>query len=268
MGLLNYLSTHTLDEDYAYVARRKGSGSSGSEPPRRLGVVAGVVMALFATLVVTAGVQTSKSSVSDERERQELLTRVEDARDQLAVNRRDLRSLQLATRQLETSLLSNDDQAKHLVARIDLLGRRAGTAAVHGPGVVVTVDDAANAQEDRDRVLDSDLQRLVNGLWEAGAEAISINGERLTTLSAIRVGGTAITVNFRSLSRPYVVSVIGDPDTLPARFVETTSGQAWLDLRQEVGLKFAMRTVRDVRLPGATMPTLRYAHSIPKGGNS
>ena len=44
-------------------------------------------------------------------------------------------------------------------------------------------------------MLDPDLQKLVNGLWAAGAEAISINGQRLTNLSAIREAGEAITVN-------------------------------------------------------------------------
>ncbi len=93
-------------------------------------------------------------------------------------------------------------------------------------------------------------RRLVNGLWEAGAEAISINGQRLTTLSTIRQAGDAITTNSRSLSRPYVVSAVGNQDTLPARFAETSSGQAWLDLQRELGLKLTITPVDSLRLPG------------------
>jgi uncharacterized protein YlxW (UPF0749 family) len=126
--------------------------------------------------------------------------------------------------------------------------------------VRVVVDNAPGAaQDERLRVLDTDLQHLVNGLWQAGAEAISINGERLTNLSAIRHAGSAITVNFRSLSRPYTVSAIGDPDRLPVRFGNTTSGQTWLDLQQKVGLKFSMRVVRSLSLPAQPLRPLRYA---------
>lgn len=64
------------------------------------------------------------------------------------------------------------------------------------------VDDAANGLRDgRDRVLDMDLQILTDGLWQAGAEAISVNGHRLSALTAIRGAGEAITVDNRSLTR-------------------------------------------------------------------
>ena len=101
----------------------------------------------------------------------------------------------------------------------------------------VVADDAPGADSARNQVLDTDLQKLVNGLWEAGAEAVAVNGQRLTNLSTIRLAGGAITVNARSLRRPYVVTAIGNQDTLPARFAETSSGQAWLDLQREVGLR-------------------------------
>ena len=56
----------------------------------------------------------------------------------------------------------------------------------------------------------------MNGLWTAGAEAISINGQRLTVLTAIRNGGPVINVNSRPLAPPYTVQAIGDPRTLLA----------------------------------------------------
>ena len=100
----------------------------------------------------------------------------------------------------------------------------------------------------------------------SGAEAISINGERLTTLSAIRHAGSAITVNYTSLSRPYRVLAIGDVRTLPSRFADTTSGQAWLDLQRQFGLRFTMRTQRTLRLPAAGTPELRFARTGSPAG--
>jgi uncharacterized protein YlxW (UPF0749 family) len=178
-----------------------------------------------------------------------------------------LTSLKQEVRRLQTTQLSSDTSAQGILATIKNLGMRTGTIAVRGPGVRVVADDAPGADSARNEVLDSDLQKLVNGLWEAGAEAISLNGQRLTNLSTIRLAGNAITVNARSLRRPYVIFAIGNKDTLPARFAETSSGQAWLDLKREVGLRLHITPVSSLRLPAADV-SLRYANQKKAGGAS
>ncbi len=270
MGLLDYLTTHALDEDYAFVSERKEHADDGPDPTsgrRRIGVVGALVMVLFAVLVVTAAVQTSRNSLTDERERRDLVAEVDQARDQLDGDRVRLAALQRDVNRLQSRQLSSDTSAQGLLDQIDLLGIRAGTVPVRGPGVRVVADDAPGADSARNEVLDSDLQKLVNGLWEAGAEAISLNGQRLTNLSTIRLAGEAITVNARSLRRPYVVSAIGNKDTLPARFAETSSGQAWLDLQQQVGLRLKITPVSSLRLPAAEV-SLRYANQKEVGNAS
>ncbi len=265
MGLLAYLSSHTLDEDYAFVSRRRNGVGEPAKGRRRAGPLAGVVLLLFALLVVTAGAQTSRNAGNDAEQRRELSAQVAAAREQLTLDRAQVEALTVETERLETEQLASDASAQGVLSDITRLGTRAGTIPVRGPGVRLLADDAANATEDREKVLDSDLQRLVNGLWQAGAEAISVNGLRLTALSAIRVAGVAITVNGRSLRRPYTVEAIGDPDTLPARFAETSSGQAWLDLQREVGLRLEISTVASLELPAADLPTLRFANRLPGG---
>ena len=260
MGLLAYLTTHALDEDYAFVSRRRSVTEQPPRERRRIGLVAAAIMVVFAVLVVTAAAQTSRNSVSDERERRELVSQVKAARSQLDTERSQLDSLQSETSRLEGQQLSSDQSAQGLLDSISLLGTRAGTVPVRGPGVRLVANDAPGADSARNKVLDSDLQRLVNGLWEAGAEAISVNGQRLTNLSAIRLAGSAITVNNRSLRRPYVVLAIGNQDTLPARFAETSSGQAWLDLQREVGLRLTITPVSSMRLPATEVIALRYAN--------
>ena len=141
---------------------------------------------------------------------------------------------------------------------------KTGTIPVTGPGIRMVVDDAPGADSARNQVLDTDLQRLVNGVWEAGAEAVALNGERLTNLSTIRLAGGAITVNSRSLRRPYVVTAIGNPNTLPARFAETSSGQAWLDLQREVGLQLKIKPEDSLTLPGSEV-SLRFANQESGG---
>lgn len=256
MGLLPYLNAHALDEDYSHAAQVRAANPG--TPRRRVGRGGAVVIAVFAVLAVTAAVQTSRNSGTDERERADLIDQVQDRRELVNEQRRAIGALQAENGDLEDALFRNSDDSNGLLARVDLLALRSGTAPATGPGVEIVADDAPDAQSDRNKVLDSDLQKLVNGLWKAGAEAISINGERLTALSAIRHAGTAITVNFRSLSRPYRILAIGNPDQLEARFAETTSGQAWLDLTREVGLRFRMQSQESLRLPAAPVPQLRF----------
>lgn len=153
---------------------------------------------------------------------------------------------------------------EQLQSQLDAARLAAALTPVGGPGIVIEIADSKRIVPAGDNpsnyiVLVDDLRDIVAALWASGAEAISINGERLTNLSAIRHAGSAITVNFTSLSPPYRILAIGDPKTLPSRFADTTSGQAWFDLQREVGLEFTMRTQGSLRLPAADVPVLRYA---------
>jgi uncharacterized protein YlxW (UPF0749 family) len=260
MGLLEYLTAHSVDEDYAFVSARRRA--RGEEPGRsgRSGPLAAVVMAVFAVLVITAAAQTSRNAVSDSRERTDLAVQVRAAQKELDTDRTQVQDLRREAARLQSRQLTGDRTTRGLLTQLARLGALTGARAVRGPGVHVVADDAPRATSARNEVLDTDLQRLVNGFWGAGAEAIAVNGERLTTLSTIRTAGGAITVNARSLRPPYVVTVIGDKDRLPARFAETSSGQAWLDLKRDVGLRLTITPVSSLRLPAAEV-SLRYATS-------
>jgi uncharacterized protein YlxW (UPF0749 family) len=224
-------------------------------------VAGAIALAVFAVLAVTAAVQTSRDSVSQERERRALIDQVKARKAGLAADRRTVAELQARNGRLQSELLRNTSVSSGVLRELRLLALRSGTSAVHGPGVEIVVDDARNAQKDQNKVQDKDLQKLVNGLWAAGAEAISINGQRLTTMSPIRHAGSAITVNLVSLSPPYRILAIGDRKSLPSRFVDTTSGQTWLDLQRQFGLQFSMRTQGSLRLPAAEVPNLRFART-------
>jgi uncharacterized protein YlxW (UPF0749 family) len=94
-----------------------------------------------------------------------------------------------------------------------------GLSAVRGPGILVTMADSArprNRQEDPNVFLihDDDLLKVVNELRAAGAEAISINGQRLTALSEIRCVGPTISINAVRVAPPIVISAIGDAPTM------------------------------------------------------
>lgn len=255
MGLLEYLTSHALDEDYQYVAERSQESRHG----HRAGWVAGAMLVVFALMAVTAAGQTSRNSLSDEGARADLIKQIQDRRTTLNADRARITKLRAEAQRLQDQLLGSTASTRGLQDEIGLLMGKAGYSAVHGEGVKVIVDDATDASSERNRVLDTDLQKLCNGLWAAGAEAISVNGHRLTNLTAIRHAGTAITVNYIPIDAPYTVLAIGDKRRLPARFADSTSGQAWLDLRRELGLKLQMFVEDDLSLPASPFPTLREA---------
>jgi uncharacterized protein YlxW (UPF0749 family) len=258
MGLLNYITATSLDEDYAHVSEQRDRAGEKRRP--HAGRWALFVLALFGVLVTTAAVQTARNATESANSHDSLVRQINDRKAELADQREQIRSLRNEIDDLETRDLQTTVEGRALTTRLDRLGTFAGSLPVRGPGIRVTVDDAPGGGPGQ-RVLDKDLQKLVNGLWQVGAEAIAINGQRISNLSAIRQAGQGITVNFRHVNPPYVVSAIGNRDQMGARFLDTAGGQTWLALRSTVDLGFDISSEDSMKLPAASRLTLRHAHT-------
>jgi uncharacterized protein YlxW (UPF0749 family) len=258
MDLLRQITEQPIDPDYAVVAagrsRHRGPGGSGGRWALALTTV------LAGALFAVSAVQTTQRAPLLATERDDLIARIRTAEVAQDGQRAKVAELDAEITRLRTAAVSGDSEAEANLAEINQLGVSVGTIAVTGPGVAVTVDDAPGSDADtRDRVLDLDLQILVNGLWQAGAEAVSINGHRLSSLTAIRGAGEAITVDYRSLTRPYRIEAIGDPRTLPASFTQTSAGAWWNDLARNRGMTFALDGVDELTLAPDPGMVLRYA---------
>ncbi len=234
MDLLRQIRESALDPDYAIVGKHATRG--------RVRTPLVVVALVLGAVVAVQGWYTYKASPDAASEREQLISRIRAAE---ATND-GLRSEQLALEQ-EITQLQRRQADTGSQAQLDAQGAVSGSIAVTGPGMVVVVDDAAGANGAR--VTDEDLRQLVNGAWQAAAEAIAINGHRLTTRTAIRSAGSAITVDYRSLLPPYRVEVIGDPKTMPARFAGTPGGAWWADAKSNYGLGYEVSTSRSLTLP-------------------
>jgi uncharacterized protein YlxW (UPF0749 family) len=99
---------------------------------------------------------------------------------------------------------------------------KAGMVAVRGPGVMATFDDSTDRsipenEDPANYILhDYDLRDILNTLWIAGAEAISVNGERIVSSTSLYCVGTTVICNATRLSPPYEVHAIGDVQALSA----------------------------------------------------
>lgn len=239
MDLLRQLRAEAVDPDYARAA---SEGRSTRSPGGFSGVALVLAGALFATALVTT--TRSKPLVTSEVEQLVGYIREAEVRqDDLEQRRVDLRQ-QLDA--IEAAALGGKESVPAQSGSVAVMS---GAVAVTGPGVVVVVDDADSSEAVEGRVLDQDLRQLVNGLWAAGAEAVSVNGHRITTRTAIREAGSAITVDYRSLDRPYRVEAIGDPKRLPGDFAATTGGAWWAYLNHNYGLGFTIDTADSLTLP-------------------
>jgi uncharacterized protein YlxW (UPF0749 family) len=274
VGLLDHITATSLDADYAHVSARKRAAEAGeagegrATPPRRAprGLTL-LVTVTFGALLATAAVQTARTEPVRQQSQESLRAQAQDRRAELSAARREIVTLRRTVERVQADALTASQAGRSLRAQLTELGVSAGTEAASGPGLRITVDNSAEAAEDGTAggvVLDTDLQKLVNGLWVSGAEAVAINSQRLTTLSSIRVAGGAITVNLRSLRRPYVVTAIGDPEQLAARFVESDGGSWWLNLRSVYRLRFDLTTEDSLTVPAAPAVELRHART-PRG---
>ena len=254
--LLTLITQQSMDEDYQHVADRRPPDPDGRRRPHR---VAAVVVAAFGLLVAVAAVQTSEGADVKSASRATLIAQIDEGRAELAEYQRQIVRLreQNVRLQSEADAIATEQLAAE--ARVQRMAVNTGFAAVTGPGVRSVVDDS-----ETEAVRDRDLRRLVDGLWNAGAEAISINGNRLTARSAIRNSGSAIRINNRSMSPPYTVLAIGDPDTLQAKLLQTTSGLQFNQLVENFGFLWTIDNVDELSLPAAP-PRMARLRSAQEG---
>ena len=299
MTLLTDVMTRPLDPGYAAAAERRaaqarerqlrGEPDQPDDPRRRArSPLALVVLVVVGLLLTVAFLQARGSRPAGVSQRAALVAEIE--RQSAAVDR-----LQRANAAALTALQAErgrrlDAQAQGALAdRVSELSVLTGAVPVTGPGLELTVNDAPQVAEagdggdprnqdevDDGRVLDQDLQLVVNGLWAAGAEAIAINGQRLTALSAIRSAGQAVLVDYRPLSPPYRIRAVGDPATLRSRFTGGPGGRDLRYLRETFGVQVATATSPRLTLPASSGVVTRRAKAVgpaaasppPRGSNS
>jgi uncharacterized protein YlxW (UPF0749 family) len=227
------------------------------------------VLAVTGFLLLTAVSSARTTKRAEAPRKAELIDLIESRRDQVVKLDQDVRQLRgevadaerRAARSSKLGAAANRDLA-------DLAGK-AGTTALHGPGLEVKLDDSDRSPPSPDeagayRIHDSDLQLVVNGLFGAGAEAVAINGNRVVVTTPIRAAGDTIVVNFRPLSPPYRVTAIGadqrqfDASEIASRF------RRWTGL---FGLGFTIRHVDDITVPAYTgRVRITTASPAPPGG--
>jgi uncharacterized protein YlxW (UPF0749 family) len=285
-SLLDQVLAETVDPAYVQAAQARAAREAAAGPVsaaaarrnrRRSQLVVALTLLLAGLIMAFSYDLAAMGAQGRERIRGALITDIQaESRtsDDLAAQLEELRTEVGQARDDALAATAVGQQALDQLARAE---RAAGAVPVTGPGLLVTL---ANAEADTDadpvgggsgqgdprgRVRDGDLQLVVNALWAAGAEAISINGQRLGPTSAIRFAGEAVLVDFRPVTNPYEVSAIGDPDEMSARFLASPEVNALAVISETFGLRFEFAKEDELSLPAATTPELRSARPAVPG---
>lgn len=271
MTLLTSMLERPLDPGYAAAAARRQR--SGGERARPVGTpIVALVAIAIGVLVTMAALRASGTDTAGARARADLVARVEAKRTATERLADQVSALQAEVSALESQAAGSGGPA---AARAAALAVPAGAVAVSGPGLTITLDDApgqdpggagadprADAATDEGRVHARDLQLVVNDLWRAGAEAVAINGQRLTATSAIRFAGAAILVDYRPLERPYVLTALGAPKGFPATFADGPGGSYLATLRSTFDIRVDVISSPALTVPASVSLTTRYARPL------
>jgi uncharacterized protein YlxW (UPF0749 family) len=247
LPLLTLITQQSLDEDYVLAAERRVLGGQAPSK-RRPQVIAAVVITVFGILVTTAAVQTSRNADIDDASQNTLIARIENQREQLSSLQERVAAVRAENNELEDDLAQVTAEQQSTTSALRRLQARTGFVPVTGPGVRLVANDSQSAVE---RIRKDDLFLLINALWAAGAEAATLNGRRLTVLTSINNSGGAINVDLTPIRAPYTLQAIGDPRTLQANLVETSTFDQFTVLMSQYGFTLEMEDVESLTLPAA-----------------
>jgi uncharacterized protein YlxW (UPF0749 family) len=186
-----------------------------------------------------------------------LLQQCEKERDSLRAEVVTLRAAVAAAGQ-------GSEQARVLSEELKNLRLVSGFGPGAGPGLQVTLDDSQRSSQGEDPNLfllhDDDVLRVVNELAAAGAEAISINGQRHIATTEIRCAGPAISINNTRVAPPIRVVAVGDPATLESS-LRMRGGV--LEILTALGIQVNMEQLQTVEVPAFTGTLrLRYLRAV------
>jgi uncharacterized protein YlxW (UPF0749 family) len=272
--MLSALMNDHLDPGYAEAAKRRRVTLPPTAATRRVRSLSTAVVLLAAGMILATAYNQAVARAPDAAHAKAGLvrdvSRKSAATDQLSAQAERLRRQVTAERE---ATLAGTAAGQHTTDQLRELEAAMGLRPVAGPGLIVTVGDGppptdpvtgeVTGATDAAKVIDRDLQEVVNALWQSGAEAISVNGQRITPTSTIRLAGEAILVDLRPVSNPYKISAIGDPSTLDSRFTGSELARNFRSYVTRYAMTFGVSSASELTLPAAPAPVIRYAREPP-----
>jgi len=238
-------------------------------PGRLLGRTATTVLCLLAGLMVVIGALNARGTDLRPGRNTDLVSLVQSQsrhNTDLAHEVTELRREVDRLTEEETGI--DPDRAAELVKQSEA----AGIGEVRGPAVSVTLDDAPEsvAAEGVDADLlvvhQQDIQAIVNLLWQSGAEAMTIQGQRVISTTGIKCVGNTVVLHGIPYAPPYVIKAIGDRDRLQSGLATSEFVMVFQRYVDAYGMVYQTGFEADAQFPGYLgSMELRYARSLGGG---
>lgn len=212
---------------------------------------------IFTTIIIGYFLAVQLKSVDDPYQGIVTIPKIMEMRNEIESINKEMKNLassinesKLKLEEYEKSMGKGDGLDENMKKELETARIYADYEKVEGPGIIITMNDSVAEvgeyeNEDMYLIHDADILEIVNELRAAGAEAISINDERVTATSNIRCGGPTINVDGKRHAVPFVIKAIGDPITLET---VTTSPDAYITLMEYYEIRFNIQKVEKMTI--------------------
>ncbi|HJV44815.1 MAG TPA: DUF881 domain-containing protein [Bacillota bacterium] len=163
--------------------------------------------------------------------------------------------------------LNQSDSLQVMKDELKTIKERGGLEEMNGAGMVIMITDVKNAgnvgtSASFSSIFDDDLRYIVNELFGAGAQAISINNNRITPTSAIRNVGDHIQMDTRIITLPFEIKVVGDPNVLESAM----KLRGFEEYFKIINKKISLKKMDKVTVPAYQgKPVIRYMKPVKEG---
>lgn len=222
----------------------------------KIAILLGVVCFLL-TIAIVVQINTMKgtsSTVSKNFSQDSLRDEVLKWKEKYDNETQKLEEAEKELTNIREESTKNDDTASAKEKEIILNNNLLGLTDLEGKGIEISVKDDPNASRETIGILDDisqhivhdgDLRRIVNELKNAGAEAISINDQRIVSTTAITCIGNVIKINNEKVSSPFIIKAIGFPERLESA-LDRPGG--YLDNLKDYGIVTSIKKMDSVQI--------------------
>lgn len=228
-------------------------------------VLGGMCFALtLGIFVQIRTVKSTNSTVSQNYEENNLRAEVLKYKEKYDNKYKQLEEAEKELEEERESSTKNNEQLEKKEEQIKLANKIIGLTDVNGPGIIVTLKDssidASKVLNANDLIVhDADILSVINELKNAGAEAISINGQRLVPNSSIVCGGNIININGEKVGAPFEIKAIGLPEQLAA----LSRPGGYLQILKDDGVGVEVKKSNNIIIPKYTgIITYKYAQTV------
>jgi len=236
-----------LDDNLTDDTPRSGGGAA-----RRVAV--GLTAGLLVTIIAVSA-RTDPGPVEPRTGRRvELVELIRAEQERTKELEATVAQLSAEVVRYESREVDGAQRIARLQRRIDRISAAAGVAAVRGPGVRVVLTDSALDTAPTGNLNDlviheEDLQAVINALWAGGAEAISVNGQRILATTAIRCVGNTLLLHGAVYSPPYEIQAVGDDVALQAELARDPGVERFRGAVRQFKLGFTTEVVDELTIP-------------------